>query len=54
MQFRDLKKQYEVLKEGMDAAIGQVLTESNYISGRQVEELEESTRGTGGFGSTGK
>ena len=32
MQFRDLKKQYEVLKEGMDAAIGQVLTESNYIS----------------------
>ena len=42
MQFRDLKKQYEVLKEGMDAAIGQVLTESNYISGRQVAELEET------------
>ena len=42
MQFRDLKKQYEVLKEEMDAAIGQVLTESNYISGRQVAELEET------------
>ena len=42
MQFRDLKKQYEVLKEEMDAAIGQVLTDSNYISGRQVAELEET------------
>lgn len=41
MQFRDLKKQYEVLKPEMDAAIGRVLEASNYISGKQVAELEE-------------
>ncbi len=41
MEFRDLKKQYEVLKPRMDAAIGQVLEDSNYISGRQVAELEQ-------------
>lgn len=40
MQFRDLKKQYEVLKPKMDAAIGRVLEASNYISGKQVSELE--------------
>lgn len=42
MQFRDLKKQYQVLKPAMDAAIGQVLEASNYISGKQVTELEKS------------
>lgn len=41
MQFRDLKKQYETLKPQMDAAIQQVLGEANYISGRQVAELEQ-------------
>ena len=45
MQFRDLKKQYEVLKEEMDAAISQVLSESGFISGRQVTELEETLAG---------
>lgn len=40
MQFRDLKKQYQVLKSPMDEAIGQVLEASNYISGKQVAELE--------------
>lgn len=40
MQFRDLRKQYEALKEEMDGAISQVLTESSYISGKQVSELE--------------
>lgn len=42
MQFRDLKRQYQVLKPQMDAAIGQVLNDSNYISGKQVAELEAS------------
>ena len=28
MEFRDLKKQYQVLKPEIDAAIGQVLEES--------------------------
>lgn len=41
MEFRDLKKQYEVLKPQMDQAIRQVLLDSNYISGRQVNELEK-------------
>lgn len=40
MQFRDLKKQYKILKSEMDTAIGRVLAESNFISGRQVTELE--------------
>ncbi len=42
MQFRDLKKQYEVLKDEIDKAIVQVMSEANYISGRQVTELENS------------
>ena len=40
MQFRDLKTQYAVLKDEMDAAIGQVLQDANFISGKQVAELE--------------
>lgn len=40
MQFRDLKAQYTVMKEEMDAAIGQVLEGCNFISGKQVAELE--------------
>ncbi len=42
MQFRDLKAQYQALKEDIDRAMSQVLTDSNYISGRQVAELEQS------------
>lgn len=41
MQFRNLIKQYQVLKPEMDAAIEEVLRASNYISGRQVAELEQ-------------
>ena len=41
MQFRDLKKQYKTLKPQIDAAIQQVLTAGNFISGSQVTELEE-------------
>lgn len=41
MQFRDLQKQYQILKPDMDKAITQVLTDGNFISGRQVSELEE-------------
>lgn len=40
MQFRDLKKQYQILKPEIDDKIQQVLTEGNFISGRQVAELE--------------
>ncbi len=41
MEFRDLKKQYQVLKERMDKAVIEVMTDCNFISGRQVKELEE-------------
>lgn len=40
MQFRDLQKQYAVLKEEIDKAIQEVLDTSKYISGPQVKELE--------------
>ena len=40
MQFRDLKKQYEVLKPEIDSAITDVITKSRFISGPQVKELE--------------
>ena len=42
MQFRDLKKQYEVLKTDIDAAMIKVATDANFISGKQVTELEEA------------
>lgn len=41
MVFRDLKKQYEVLKNEIDSAIADVITSSRYISGAQVKELEQ-------------
>ena len=40
MHFKDLKKQYEMLKPGIDAAIGRVLSDSAFILGKEVEELE--------------
>lgn len=41
MQFRDLKKQYQVLKEQTDAAVLKVMADASFISGKQVTELEE-------------
>lgn len=41
MEFRDLKKQYQVLKTNIDTAINKVLTNTNFISGKEVKELEE-------------
>ncbi len=40
MQFRDLQKQYEVLKADIDRAITAVLFSAHFISGAQVAELE--------------
>ena len=40
MQFRDLQKQYKILKSDIDYAIQQVLDAGNFISGSQVTELE--------------
>ena len=41
MEFRDLKRQYQILKKEIDAGIEDVLTSARFISGSQVKELEE-------------
>lgn len=41
MQFRDLKKQYEALKSQIDEQISDVLKSAKFISGPQVQMLEE-------------
>lgn len=40
MQFRDLKKQYEILKTEIDAKVQEVCASAHYISGSEVTELE--------------
>lgn len=41
MQFRDLKKQYQVLKPEIDKAMIEVATNCNFINGQQVKDLEK-------------
>ena len=41
MQFRDLKKQYQILKSDIDAGIQEVIENTAFIQGKQVNELEE-------------
>lgn len=41
MQFRNLNKQYEVLKQEIDKGIQDVIASSTFISGKQVEVLEK-------------
>lgn len=41
MQFRDLQKQYQVLKPEIDEAVVKVMTDCNFISGAQVKILEK-------------
>lgn len=45
MEFRDLKRQYQVLKPQMDAAMLEVAENCNFISGKQVTELEQQLAG---------
>ena len=40
MEYRDLKKQYQVLKKDIDAAMEEVITTAQFISGPQVKALE--------------
>lgn len=42
MQFRDLKTQYLSMKEEIDEAIAEVIQNTNFISGHQVPELEQT------------
>lgn len=41
MQFRDLKRQYEVLKKDIDQAMMDVASSNAYIMGKPVKELED-------------
>lgn len=41
MEFRDLKKQYQVLKSDIDKAVESICAEAHYISGPEVAELEK-------------
>ncbi len=41
MQFRDLPRQYEVLKSQIDSAMMSVAASAHYISGPEVKELEK-------------
>ena len=41
MQFRDLGKQYSVLKDKIDQEISDVVSSARFISGPQVKLLEE-------------
>lgn len=45
MQFRDIKKQYQVLKSDIDKAILDVAASGTYIMGPQVKELERQLAG---------
>lgn len=41
MQFRDLKKQYEVLQSRIDVRVGNVLKNGHFIGGEEVKELAD-------------
>lgn len=41
MQFRDLKAQYQHLKRDIDEGIQAVINDANFISGVQIDELEQ-------------
>ena len=41
MEFRDLKKQYSVLKKEIDESISTVLASARFISGPEVKTLEK-------------
>lgn len=41
MEFRDLKAQYNALKSELDTGISEVIAKANFISGKQIEELEK-------------
>lgn len=40
MEFRDLKTQYQKYKQEIDSAIQKVVTDANFIGGKEVKELE--------------
>lgn len=45
MEYRDLKKQYAVLKDEIDKGIHNVIESATFIQGKEVKELEEKLAG---------
>lgn len=45
MEFRDLKSQYTKIKSNIDDAINKVISNANFIAGKEVRELEEQLAG---------
>lgn len=45
MEFRDLKRQYQYLKNDIDVRMREVIEQANFIQGRQMTELEEQLAG---------
>lgn len=41
MEFRDLKKQYQILETDINKAIRKVMIDADFISGKEVKKLEE-------------
>ena len=41
LEFKDLKRQYDTLKNEIDDAIYSVVRETNFISGKPIGRLEE-------------
>lgn len=52
MEFRDLKKQYQILKPKIDQSILQVVTDCNFISGEQVTQFENELSDYVGVGES--
>lgn len=41
MEFKDLKKQYQILKSDIDCEVERVMTNCNFIAGEEITELEQ-------------
>lgn len=50
IEFRDLKRQYGKIKESIDHYVQEIISQAHFISGAQVQELEETLAGYVGSG----
>ena len=41
MEFRDLKRQYQAIKDDIDSKIHEVIEQTNFIQGKQVADLAD-------------
>jgi dTDP-4-amino-4,6-dideoxygalactose transaminase len=41
MQFIDLQKQYSLYKDEIDKAIQSIITQTNFINGKEIDLLEQ-------------